>query len=76
MIIPRANVRNLMLKSTVVDAVREGRFHVYAVSTVDQCLELLTGKPAGRLKEDGQFTQRSVGALVVKRLREVAKAKA
>ncbi|GGC10415.1 ATP-dependent protease [Marinobacterium zhoushanense] len=75
-IIPQANVRNLMLKREVVDAVSDGMFHVYAVSTVDQCLEILTGKPAGRLKEDGQFTQRSVGAQIVKRLREIAKAKA
>lgn len=75
-IIPRANVRNLMLKQEVVEAVREGRFQVHAVATVDECLEILTGKPAGRLKEDGQFTQRSLGSMIVKRLREIARAKA
>ena len=75
-IIPRANVRNLMLKREVVEAVREGQFQVLAVATVDECLEILTGKPAGRLKDDGQFTQRSIGASIVKRLREIAKAKA
>jgi lon-related putative ATP-dependent protease len=75
-IIPRANVRNLMLKREVVDAVRDGQFRVLAVATVDECLEILTGKPAGRLKEDGHFTQRSMGAQIVKRLREIAKAKA
>ena len=74
-IIPQANVRNLMLKSKVVDAVQEGVFNIYAVSSVDQCLEILTGRSAGRLKEDGKFTQRSMGAEVVKRLREIAKAK-
>ena len=75
-IIPKANVRNLMLKREVVEAVEAGRFRVYAVATVDECLEILTGKPAGRVKADGQFTQRSIGAQVVKRLREIAKAKA
>ncbi|MBN0989960.1 S16 family serine protease, partial [Amphritea pacifica] len=75
-IIPKANIRNLMLKREVVDAVAEGQFSIYAVATVDQCLELLMGRKAGQLKEDGTFTQRSVNAAVVKRLREIAKAKA
>ncbi|TVQ69636.1 MAG: ATP-binding protein [Oceanospirillales bacterium] len=74
-IIPKANVRNLMLKKDVVDAVKAGQFSVHAVSHVDQCLELLMGRKAGQLKADGHFTQRSINALVVKRLREIAKAK-
>ncbi len=74
-VIPRANVRNLMLKREVVDAVAESQFHIYAVATVDQCLEVLMGRKAGQLKDDGSFTQRSVNAQVVKRLREIAKAK-
>lgn len=75
-VIPRANVRNLMLKKEVVDAVAEGLFHVHAVSSVDQCLEILMGRKAGSRKEDGSFTQRSVNHKVVLRLRELAKAKA
>ena len=75
-VIPKANVRNLMLKREVVDAVAEGKFHIHAVATVDQCLEVLMGRKAGQLKDDGSFTQRSVNAQVVKRLREIAKAKA
>ncbi|MDO6562345.1 AAA family ATPase [Amphritea sp. 1_MG-2023] len=75
-IIPKANIRNLMLKREVVDAVAEGEFSIHGVATVDQCLELLMGRKAGQLKEDGSFTQRSVNAQVVKRLRELAKAKA
>ncbi|MEH6576237.1 MAG: AAA family ATPase [Amphritea sp.] len=75
-IIPKANVRNLMLKREVVDAVAEGQFNIHGVATVDQCLEILMGRKAGQLKEDGTFTQRSVNAHVVKRLREIAKAKA
>ncbi|MCV6613219.1 MAG: AAA family ATPase [Amphritea sp.] len=75
-IIPKANVRNLMLKREVVDAVAEGQFCIHAVGTVDECLELLMGRKAGQLKDDGNFTQRSINAQVVKRLREIAKAKA
>jgi lon-related putative ATP-dependent protease len=75
-IIPKANVRNLMLKQEVVDAVKEGLFSIYAVATVDEALELLMGRSAGKEKADGVFTQRSIGAEVVKRLRELSKAKA
>jgi len=75
-VIPKANIRNLMLKAEVVEAVRQGEFSVYAVSHVDQCLEVLMGRKAGKLKEDGTFTQRSINAQVVKRLREISSAKA
>lgn len=74
-IIPKANVHNLMLKKAVVEAVSEGMFHVYAVGTVDQALEILTGRKVGVLKPDGQFTQRSLNHQVVKRLQELAKIK-
>ncbi|MFW1677401.1 Lon protease family protein [Pontibacter sp. JAM-7] len=75
-VIPRANVRNLMLKAEVLAAVERGEFSVYAVAHVDQCLEILMGRKAGSRKADGSFTQRSVNAQVVKRLREIALAKA
>ncbi len=74
-IIPQANVRNLMLKHEVVEAVSKGLFSVYAVSHVDQCLEILMGRKAGQRKEDGSFTQRSINAQVVKRLKEISCAK-
>ena len=74
-IIPKANVRNLMLKKEVVDAVKRGDFSVYAVSHVDQCLEVLMGRKAGQRKDNGEFTQRSINAQVVKRLREISSAK-
>lgn len=75
-IIPQANVRNLMLKREVIAAVEAGEFEVHAVATVDQCLALLTGVKAGNRREDGTFPQRSVNHKAVKRLREIAKAKA
>ncbi len=74
-VIPKANIRNLMLKAEVVEAVKQGEFAVYAVSHVDQCLEILLGRKAGKRKEDGTFTQRSINAQVVKRLREISNAK-
>ncbi len=67
--IPRANVRHLMLRQDVVDAVREGRFHVYAVSTIDEGIEILTGVPAGARGEDGEFPEGSVNRRVEDRLR-------
>lgn len=75
-VIPRANVRNLMLKQEVVEAVEKGDFEVHAVSTVDQCLEILMGRKAGELRESGNFAQRSINHNAVKRLREISKAKA
>ncbi len=71
-IIPVANVKNLMLKEEVVEAVREGKFHVWAVKSVDEGLELLTGIPAGERGEGGEFTPHSVHALVSARLRQFA----
>ncbi|HEY7537456.1 MAG TPA: ATP-binding protein [Gaiellaceae bacterium] len=67
-VIPAANVHNLMLDEEVVDAVRDGRFHVWAIRTVDEGIELLTGTPAGRRRADGSYPERSVHALVASRL--------
>jgi lon-related putative ATP-dependent protease len=71
-IIPHQNVKDLMLKNEVVDAVREGKFHVYPVKTVDQGIEILTGIKAGERKEDGKFPEGTVNYLVDKQLREYA----
>lgn len=71
-IIPRANVTNLMLDERVLQAVRGGQFHVYAVSQVDEALSLLVGTDAGTPDEQGVFPEGSVNARVVARLREIA----
>ncbi|MFZ2290083.1 MAG: AAA family ATPase [Halopseudomonas yangmingensis] len=71
-IIPAANVPNLMLDQPVLEAVRAGQFAVYAVSRVDQALELLSGQTAGVEDEDGQFPEGSLNARVVERLRLMA----
>ncbi|MCH7744664.1 MAG: ATP-dependent protease, partial [Chloroflexi bacterium] len=71
--IPKDNVRNLVLKDEVVEAVRAGRFHIYAVSTIDEGIEVLTGFPAGELQEDGTYPEGTVHYHVEKRLEELAK---
>ncbi|HZO97952.1 MAG TPA: ATP-binding protein [Gaiellaceae bacterium] len=71
-VIPAANVPNLMLDDEVVDAVREGRFHVWAVRTVDEGISLLTGRPAGRRGADGRYPPGSVHRLVSERLEQYA----
>jgi predicted ATP-dependent protease len=73
-LVPESNLRNLMLKEEVLDAVGQGRFHVWAVRTVDEGIEVLTGVPAGARGPDGSFPEGSVNFLVDKRLRELAEA--
>jgi len=72
--IPATNVRHLMLKPEVVDAVRDGKFHVWPITNVDEGIELLTGVPAGEVKPDGKYPEGTVHYLVDKRLRELADA--
>jgi ATP-dependent Lon protease len=72
-IIPHQNVKDLMVRHDVVEAVQKGKFHIYAVHTVDEGIEILTGKPAGLLTRSGGFTHGSVFALVEERLKELSK---
>jgi lon-related putative ATP-dependent protease len=72
-LIPAANVKHLMLRQDVVEAAENGQFHVYAVETIDQGIELLTGVPAGEQDEEGNFPEDSVNGRVKKRLAELAK---
>ncbi len=72
-IIPELNVKNLMLKKEVVDAVKEGKFRIYAVKTVNEALEILTGLPAGERQVDWTWPQGSINFLVDKRLKEMSK---
>ncbi len=72
-IVPHQNVKNLMLREDVVDAVREGKFHIYAIKTIDEGLEILTGVPAGERQPDGTYPPGTINALVDARLRELSK---
>jgi lon-related putative ATP-dependent protease len=71
-IVPAANVANLMLRQDVVDAVEAGRFHLHAIRSVDEGMELLTGLLAGERDASGQFPEGSVNARVESRLVQLA----
>ncbi len=73
-LIPKANVADLMLRSEVVEAVRAKRFHVWAVGTIEEGIEILTGKKAGKRAEDGTYPEDSIYGLVDARLEALAKA--
>ncbi|MFA5353462.1 MAG: Lon protease family protein, partial [Thermodesulfovibrionales bacterium] len=73
-IIPRRNVKHLMLHKDVVDAVTEGKFSIYPIDRMEEGLEILTGMPAGEMADDGQFPEGTVNFLVMKRLTEIAAA--
>ena len=67
-LIPRANVKNLMLRKEVIDAVKKRKFHVYQVSTVEEGIEILTGRPAGQADKDGNYPEGTVYGAVQKKL--------
>jgi lon-related putative ATP-dependent protease len=67
-IIPASNVQHLMLRGDVVEAVAEGDFHIWAVNHIDEGIEVLTGLPAGKRRDDGSWTPGSINDLVDQRL--------
>ena len=73
-LIPRANVKHLMLRKDVIDAVREGLFHIWPIDNIDQGIALLTGREAGMRGGDGIFPPNSVNGLVEARLAGFAEA--
>jgi len=70
--IPHKNIRNLMLEQEVVDAVAEGKFHIWPVSTVEEGLKILTGLDAGELKEDGTYPEGTIYRKVDDRLKQIS----
>ncbi len=73
--IPASNVRHLMLRQDVVDAVASGRFHIYPIATVDEGVELLTGMETARRDDSGRYPEGSINHLVEQRLRNYAEQK-
>lgn len=73
-LIPSRNVDSLMLRKDVVQAVAEGRFHIYPIDTIDQGLEVLTGVPAGKRGKSGRFPKDTVNYLADKKLGQLASA--
>ncbi|MEO0126575.1 MAG: ATP-binding protein [candidate division WOR-3 bacterium] len=70
-IIPKANVNDLMLKQEIVDAVKRKKFHIYAIKNIDEGIEILTGLKAGKKTKTG-FEKNTINYLVEKRLKEYA----
>jgi len=73
-IMPSRNRQNLMLRKDVLESVRAGDYNVYAVDTVDQAIDLLTGEDAGERRPDGSYPEGSINARVDNRLREMGEA--
>jgi lon-related putative ATP-dependent protease len=71
-LIPHQNVKNLMLDKTIVEAVKKGDFHIYAIETIQQGIEILTGIPAGD-NDGGAYEKDSIFYLVDKKLEKYAK---
>ena len=69
--IPESNVRHLMLNDEVIEAVREGKFNVWAVKDIDEGLEILTGVTAGKAHKDGSFSDKTVHGMVKSRLKKM-----
>jgi predicted ATP-dependent protease len=70
--IPYQNLRNLMLREEVVEAVRKSQFHIYSAKTIDQGIEILTGVPAGERQKDGTYPEGTINYLVDKKLKDMA----
>ena len=71
--IPVQNINNLQLSDEVVDAVKNKQFHIYAVSTIEEGIEVLTGVPAGKKDKEGNFPAGTINRLVYEKLRKYAK---
>lgn len=75
MLIPAANVKNLMLNKEVVTAVSENQFHIYPIATIDQGIEVLTDVPAGELDENDNYPEGTINQRVIERLENMTEAK-
>ncbi len=72
-LIPFQNIADLMLRYDVIDEIKKGKFHVYAIKTIDEGIELLTGIEAGKKLKNGKYPKGTIHYLVDKRLTEFAK---
>src|SRR5690606_25931479 len=72
-IIPESNIDNLMLKDEVIEAVKNNKFHIYAVKSIEEGIEILTGVKAGEIKEDGEYEEGTIFYLADKKIKEFNK---
>jgi ATP-dependent Lon protease len=70
--IPHQNIGDLMLRKDIVEAVSQGKFHIFPVQTIDQGIEILTGVPAGEKNQKGAYPEGTVNFLVNKKLMNLA----
>jgi ATP-dependent Lon protease len=70
--IPASNVNDLMLRKDVVDGIQKGQFKLFAVETIDQGIEILTGNTAGEMGPDGSYPEGSINFMVDRALRQLA----
>lgn len=70
--IPESNVKDMMLRKEVVEAVKKGQFRIFPVKTIDEGIEILTGTKAGERKEDGTYPEGTINYLVDQKLRDLA----
>lgn len=71
--IPVQNVDNLQLSDEIIQAVKEKKFHIYSISTIEEGIEVLTGVPAGKKDKDGHFPAGTINYLVYEKLKKYAK---
>lgn len=72
-IIPDTNIKHLMLKPEVIQAVQKGNFSIYGVKSIDEGISILTGIEAGEADKKGKFPKKSINAMVVSRLEKLSK---
>ena len=70
--IPKQNIKNLNLSEEIVQAVKTGKFHIYAITTIEEGIEILTGVPAGKKDNEGHFPAGSVNCLAYEKLKKYA----
>jgi len=74
-VIPASNVQHLMLRHDVIEAVKQGKFNIYAMHSVDDALELLTGLPAGERDENNEYPEGTINHAVESALKKMAEIK-
>lgn len=72
-IIPVQNIRNLHLSDEIIDSVKQGKFHIYGVRTIEEGIEILTGVPAGKKDKNGNFPAGTINYLAYEKLKKYAK---
>ena len=71
--IPAQNERNLNLSDEIIESVKEGKFHIYSISTLDEGIEILTGVPSGKRNKDGEFPVGTINYLAYEKLKKYYK---